>query len=209
MHREAVRSSLGGFEGDWGCPAQSVLLRLTDVERCHFPCRFGVIRAYPCHCSQQLGSAQDMVAAPFVSCDIWAKDHDFPSWHAPAYVCSRWRESKGISPPSHTPTLAGLCLQSLSLEPAALGTGCVLKDICAVVTTVLLFPLWHHVTEVAWPEACVSLATAPGWVGADMLFSVYFSKSSQWDALRAGFSKRVWAVLPRAAGAAARFRESI
>lgn len=75
-----------------------------------------------------------------------------------------------------------------------------LKDICAVVTTVLLFPLWHHITEVAWPEACVSLATAPGWVGADTLLSVYFSKSNQWDALRAGFSERAWAVLPRAAG---------
>lgn len=33
-----------------------------------------------------------------------------------------------------------------------------------------------------------------------MLFSAYFSKSSQWDALRAGLFKRAWAVLPRAAG---------
>lgn len=186
-----------------------MLLRLTDVERCHFPCRFGVIRAYPCHCSQQLGSAQDMVVLHL--CPVTSGPRIMISLPGMLLLmlCSRWRESKGISPPSHTPTLAGLCLQSLSLEPAALGTGCVLKDICAVVTTVLLFPLWHHVTEVAWPEACVSLVTAPGWVGADMLFSVYFSKSSQWDALRAGFSKRAWAVLPRAAGAAARFRESI
>lgn len=37
-------------------------------------------------------------------------------------------------------------------------------------------------------------------VGADTLFSVYFSKSHQWDALQTSFSKRAWAAQPRAAG---------
>lgn len=44
------------------------------------------------------------------------------------------------------------------------------------------------------------MATVPGWVGADTLFSVYFSKSTRWDALQTSFSKRAWAVQPRAAG---------
>lgn len=66
--------------------------------------------------------------------------------------------------------------------------------------TALLFPLWHHIPEMAWPEACVSLATSCGWVGADTLFSVCVSKWSRWDAVPAGFSKRARAVQPRAVG---------
>lgn len=111
-------------------------------------------------------------------------------------LCNRWRESKGMVPPP----LAGPCLQPLHVEAATHEAGGVLWDICAAVTTVLLFPLWHRIPEMAWPEACVSLATSCGWVGADMLFSVYVSKSSWWDAVPAGFSKRVRAVQPRAAG---------
>lgn len=74
--------------------------------------------------------------------------------------------------PSGLPGPSGLerCLEPFGLEAHGAGRVC---------ETSVLLPLWYHVTEVAWLEACVSLATFPGRVGADARFSVYFSKSTR------------------------------
>ena len=73
-------------------------------------------------------------------------------------------------------------------------------DICAALMKVLLPPLWLS------PGDMRSLAMAPGpGVGADMLLTVYFSKSTRWDGLQAHFLERARAAQFRAVGAAARF----
>lgn len=123
----------------------------------------------------RLVDAQDMVAASFVTSGLRIII-SLPGMLL-LMLCSRWRESKGMVPPSLPPPLAGPLLVAPHCggghtwgRRGAVGHLCCSDDRVAVPHS--------GIPEMAWPEACVSLATTRGWVGADTLFSVYVSKSS-------------------------------
>lgn len=145
-------------------------------------CGLGVRRAHPAF-SQCTGRG---------SCCVCPVMSSLPSTLLPV-VRGRWRESKGTSPSSLPPNPASSLLAAARVGQAVCGgTSGLRPGPCCCSRS--------GIPERAWRKACVSLAMAPGWVGAETLFSVYFSPSSRGDAPQAGFSKRAWAVQPGAAG---------